>query len=116
MAYGMKIYDTDGTTVYYDSSSQGGVFVEVLWLPSDGSTTIKTITYDGTVPSGQSLAKSNLKDMNLKVISLQSGDVAYEVISPEYSTHYGYPQINYKQSSTGFSEYRGDTYLMVLAQ
>lgn len=113
----MKIFDNSvPPAVYYDSSSQGGVFVEILFLPSSNSTDTITITYNGTIPSGSSVAKPNLKGMKLKVISLESGDVSYDIISPENSSIYGYPQIKYKQSSPGFSEYRGDTYLLVLAQ
>jgi len=111
MTYGMRIYDTDGTTVYYDSSSQGGIFVEFLTLFTSNSTATSTITYDGTN------GKPDLKGRALKVITLYSGDVAYNVIDAPYS--YSYPQIEYKQTSAGLSipiYNRNNTTIMVLAR
>lgn len=111
MAYGMRIYDTDGTTVYYDSSSEGGVFIEFLRLFADDITTTRSITYDGNG------GRRNLQNMSLKAIILTSGDVGYDIIEPQNNG--GYPRIDYKQTSASLQlplYERDDTLIMVLAR
>lgn len=107
MAYGMQIFDAAGN-VYYDTSSESGVFVELLTLFVTGSSSDRYITYNGT--SG----KANLQGLKLKVLTLYGGDHWYETI---YGGTSGYPQIKYNEINPNISpSLRRGTILMVLAQ
>lgn len=107
MAYGMQIFDSQGD-VYYDTSSESGVFVEFLTLFVTGSSSTRYITYDGTG------GKANLQGLNLKVLTLYGGDHWYEAV---YNGTSGYPQIKYSEINPSVSpSLRRGTILMVLAR
>ena len=110
MAYGMQLRDSAGS-ITYDTSSQGGVFVEMNTIPVRTTNTEYNIEY------------SQLPGSNLYVIPVQTGDHIYKLygpldIVPGYTSALGYPVIRYKQVSTlatyGF-EYASPTTLMVFA-
>jgi hypothetical protein len=107
MAYGMQIFDSQGD-VYYDTSSESGVFVEFLTLFVTGSSSTRYVTYDGTG------GKANLQGLKLKVLTLYGGDHWYETV---YNGTSGYPQIRYSEINPAVSpSVRRGTILMVLAQ
>jgi hypothetical protein len=111
MAYGMKLFDSMGA-VTYDTSSQGGVFVEFATLPFLDYNTAENIQY------------TQLTGCNLYVIPLKAGDHQYKLYGPQdtvpgFVAPVGYPVIQYQQSSTlgtyGYY-YLRPTILMVFAR
>ena len=111
MSYGMKLFDSMGAATY-DTTSQGGVFVEFATLPVLSSNASQNIQYP------------QLIGCNLYVIPLQAGDHQYKLYGPldtvpGFVTPVGYPVIQYQQSSTlgvyGFN-YLRTTILMVFAR
>ena len=92
MAYGMQLKDSVGN-ITYDSTSQGGVFVEYLTLPVLGDTIIRNVPY------------TDLIGRNIYVIPIQTGDHQYKLfgptdVTPPYISPVGYPIIRYKQNDT----------------
>lgn len=107
MAYGMQIFDPSGN-VYYDTSSESGVFVEFLTLFITGSSSTRYITYNGAD------GKKDLKGLKLKVLTLYGGDHYYETV---YNGISGYPQIKYSEGHPNVpASVRRGTILMVLAR
>jgi len=105
--YGMQINDALGN-VYYDSTSESGVFVEFLTLFITGSSADRYITYNGVG------GKANLQGLKLKVITLYTGDHWHEAI---YNGTSGYPQIKYNEiNPTVPASVRRGTILMVMAR
>lgn len=105
--YGMQINDALGN-VYYDSTSEAGVFVEFLTLFITGSGADRYITYNGTG------TKANLQGLKLRVITLYTGDHWHETI---YNGTTGYPQIKYNEiNPTVPASVRRGTILMVMAR
>lgn len=89
MAYGMQLRDTTGT-VTYDSSSQAGVFVEFLTIPTRSTNTEYNVEYPSLIGN------------NLYVVPIKSGDHAFKVYGPQdivpgFTSALGYPVIRYKQ-------------------
>ena len=107
MAYGMQIMDSAGD-VYYNSSSEGGVFVEPLALFVIGSSSDRTITYNGTG------GRADLKGLELKIINASAGDHLYRAV---YNGTTGYPQIIYNEINPTVSpSLRKGTILLVFAR
>ena len=105
--YGMQINDALGN-VYYDSTSEAGIFVEFLTLFITGSSADRYITYNGVG------GKANLQGLKLKLITLYSGDHWHEAVDNGTS---GYPQVKYNETKPNVpvSARRG-TILMVIAR
>ena len=107
MAYGMQIFDAMGD-VYYDTSSESGVFVEFVTLFVTGNSSDRYITYNGA--SG----KKDLQGFRLRLFTLYGGDHWYEAV---YNGTSGYPQIKYGEiNPTVPASGRRGTILMVLAR
>ena len=110
MAYGMKIADEYGNTAF-DSSSQGGVFVQFAVFPPGQSGFIALPSY--------------LYSMVLTYIPLQSGNHTYETVRTATTSGSGYVRIGYSHISYPAWESAGatlpsslnvPTVLMVLAK
>ena len=84
MAYGMKITDEYGNTAF-DSSSQGGVFVQFAVFPPTTSGIIYLPSY--VVP------------MALTLVPLQSGNHTYEIVTGTTISGSGFKRINYTHIS-----------------
>lgn len=82
MAYGMKIADEYGNTAF-DSTSQGGVFVQFAVFPPNTSGIIYLPSY--VVP------------MTLTFVPLQSGNHTYEVLTGSTIDGTGFKRIAYNR-------------------
>ena len=95
MAYGMKILDQYSNT-YYDTSSQGGVFVQFALLYPGQSGTIFLPTYVNT--------------MEITLFPLQSGNHDYSVGNRSTISGTGYKTVEY--SAKTISDIMGTTFTL----
>lgn len=106
MAYGMTIYNPDGYSVAYDSTSPGGVFVQFIVMPITASSTEPTIVNLNAAYIGKIIT----------LYPLQSGDHTYS-FTPGSSESGQVPNVMYwsKNSVADFNS-RKQTILMVFAK
>ena len=106
MAYGMKIYNPDGYSVAYDSTSPGGVFVRFIVMPITASSSTFTIVDLDAAYIGKTIT----------LYPLQSGDHSYS-LTPGSSESGQVPNVMYVSTSS-VADYnsRKQTILMVFAK
>ena len=104
MSYGMKIINQD-STVAYDSTSPGGVFVQFVTLPVGTNTSQQTLNLP-----------SQYRGMIVTAFPISSGDHTYSVVQGSLENNLP-PRILWSNNRATFETfYRRQTILMVLAK
>lgn len=102
MAYGMQIYNEDNSLAY-DSSSPGGVFVQFVTLPNDGTTGTNIFNLSSDY---------NAMTIQLFIVSSGDHDIYLQQGNPESGQN---PKI-YWNNTTNANFLRKPTIIMVLAK